>query len=346
MKSLIDKLEENKFLSFEEFVELIENRTPEVDTYLFERSREVRHKIYGKDIYIRGLVEISSYCKNDCYYCGLRCSNKKAERYRLSKEQILECCALGYDIGFRTFVLQGGEDNFYTDDMLVDIVSEIRELYGDCAITLSLGEKSFDTFKRLYDAGANRYLLRHETATEEHYNRLHPERLKLSNRKACLFDLRAIGYQVGSGFMVGSPGQTSEHLARDMGFLHELQPKMVGIGPFIPHQDTPFAKEKGGPLELTLFMLGLLRLMIPDLLIPSTTALGTISEDGRARGILAGANVIMPNLSPEDVRKKYLIYDNKVNTGVESAEGLELLKAQMQAIGYEVVIDRGDCKRS
>lgn len=345
MIKLIDKLEQEKKLSFDEFVALINNRTPEVDEHLFERARAIRHSVYGRDVYIRGLVELSSYCKNDCFYCGLRCSNRNAERYRLTKEQIMECCAAGYDLGFRTFVLQGGEDNYYTDDMLVDMVSAMRQAYPDCAITLSLGEKSYEAYKRLYDAGANRYLLRHESATDEHYAQLHPSNLLLSKRKECLFNLKKIGYQVGSGFMVGSPGQTAEHLAQDMLFLHELQPEMVGIGPFIPHHDTPFKDKKAGSLEVTLFMLGLLRLMLPKLLIPSTTALGTIAENGRVKGILAGANVIMPNLSPADVRKKYLIYDNKINTGIESAEGLGLLAAQMQEIGYDIVVARGDYKQ-
>lgn len=344
MIKLIDKLEAEKILAFDEFVALISGRTPELDEYLFERARSVRHAVYDRDVYIRGLIEITSYCKNDCFYCGLRRSNRNAERYRLSKSQLLECCAVGYEIGFRTFVLQGGDDNYYTDDIMTDIISEIHKAYPDCAITLSLGEKSFETFKRFFDAGANRYLLRHETASDKHYARLHPSDLLASKRKKCLFDLKEIGYQVGSGFMVGSPWQTNEDLAQDMLFLAELHPQMVGIGPFIPHHDTPFALHKQGALELTLFMLGLLRLMIPDLLIPATTALGTVAGNGRVKGILAGANVIMPNLSPEDVRKKYLIYDNKINTGVESAEGLYLLKEQMRTIGYKIVVDRGDCK--
>lgn len=344
MRKLIDKLEAEKKLSFDEFVTLINGRTPDLAEYLFERARAIRHAIYGKDVYIRGLIEVSSYCKNDCLYCGLRRSNKNAERYRLNEEQILSSCENGYKLGFRTFVMQGGEDLAITDDMLVSVIEKIRITYPDCAITLSLGEKSYESYKRLYDAGANRYLLRHETAVDEHYAKLHPPELSLKTRKQCLYDLRDIGYQVGSGFMVGSPWQTTENLAEDMLFLADLKPHMVGIGPFISHHDTPFADKQNGSVELTLFMLGLLRLMLPNLLIPATTALGTISESGREKGILAGANVIMPNLSPADVRKKYLIYDNKINTGIESAEGLEQLKKQMQKIGYQIVVARGDCK--
>lgn len=342
MKELIQKLRQTQSLAKEEWISLIENRTPELAEYLFEQAREVREAHYGKDIYIRGLIEFTNYCKNDCFYCGIRRSNKNADRYRLSKEEILECCEHGYELGFRTFVLQGGEDGYYTDERAAEIVSEIKEKYPDCAVTLSIGEKSYDSYKRFYEAGADRYLLRHETYNCEHYSKLHPAELSSKVRQQCLWDLKKIGYQVGTGFMVGSPYQTAEHLAEDMLFIKELNPQMIGIGPFVPHHDTPFAKEQGGTLELTLYMLGLLRLMIPKALIPSTTALGTIDPNGRELGILAGANVVMPNLSPRNVREKYLLYDNKICTGDEAAESLENLKIRMKKINYDIVVSRGD----
>lgn len=342
MKQLIEKLKTSHELSKEEWIHLIENRTPELAEYLFEQARQVRAKHYGKDVFIRGLIEFTNYCKNDCFYCGIRKSNGEASRYRLTREEVLKCCSRGYDLGFRTFVLQGGEDGYFTDDRIEELVSAIRENYSDCAITLSLGERSYDSYERFYKAGANRYLLRHETSNAEHYGKLHPETLSSEERKQCLWNLKKIGYQVGTGFMVGSPYQTAEHLAEDMLFIKELNPQMIGIGPFVPHHKTPFAKEAGGTLELTLFMLGLLRLMIPKVLLPSTTALGTIDPNGRELGILAGANVVMPNLSPENVREKYLLYDNKICTGDEAAESLEKLKVRMKTIGYEVVVSRGD----
>lgn len=342
MKELIQKLRQTQSLAKEEWISLIENRTPELAEYLFEQAREVREAHYGKDIYIRGLIEFTNYCKNDCLYCGIRRSNKNADRYRLSKEEILECCEHGYELGFRTFVLQGGEDGYYTDERVAEIVSEIKEKYPDCAVTLSIGEKSYDSYKRFYEAGADRYLLRHETYNCEHYSKLHPAELSAKERQQCLWNLKKIGYQVGTGFMVGSPYQTAEHLAEDMLFIKELNPQMIGIGPFVPHHDTPFAKEQGGTLELTLYMLGLLRLMIPKALIPSTTALGTIDPNGRELGILAGANVVMPNLSPRNVREKYLLYDNKICTGDEAAESLENLKIRMKKINYDIVVSRGD----
>ncbi len=342
MKELVDKLEADRFLSEQEFTRLIDCRTPELAGYLFEKARRVRHTYYGNDVYIRGLVEFTNYCKNNCFYCGIRCGNKSAERYRLTKEQILECCSAGYLLGFRTFVLQGGEDEHYTDDALCDIVRSVKTGFPDCAITLSVGERTYESYKALFESGAERYLLRHETADDEHYRRLHPPSLSLSNRKRCLYNLKEIGYQVGAGFMVGSPFQTSKHLAKDMLFLHDLQPHMVGIGPFIPHHATPFAGKPRGTLELTLFMLGLLRLMLPNVLLPSTTALGTIDPQGRELGILAGANVVMPNLSPLDVRKKYLLYDNKICLGDESAQCVGCLAGRMQSVGYEVAVTRGD----
>lgn len=313
-----------------------------MDDLLFQTARNVAREVFGNRIYKRGLIEFSSYCKNDCYYCGIRKSNQKAERYRLTKEQILSCCENGYALGFRTFVLQGGEDPYYNDDRMVDIVSEIREKYPDCAITLSLGERSYESYKRLYEAGANRYLLRHETADTEHYRYLHPAEMSLENRKECLWNLKDIGYQVGTGFMVGAPGQTEETLQKDIAFIRELQPHMIGIGPYVSHKDTPFAGEKNGTLERTLELLAIFRIMFPHALIPATTSLGTIHPRGREMGILAGANVVMPNLSPVDVRKKYLLYDNKICTGEEAAECKQCLERRMESIGYQLVEDRGD----
>jgi len=343
MKSLIDKLERNSVLSKDDYTFLISGFDNETSEYLFEKARNIREKYYGKDVYIRGLIEFTSYCKNNCLYCGLRCGNKNAQRYRLSKEDILECCKNGYELGFRTFVLQGGEDPYFTDERMLDIISSIKSEYPDCALTLSVGEKSYETYKAFFDAGADRYLLRHETADNEHYAKLHPKEMSALNRKRCLEDLKSIGYQVGCGFMVGSPYQTAENLADDMLYIKKLQPQMVGIGPFISQHDTPFADQKNGTLELTLFMLGLLRLTLPYALIPSTTALGTIHPLGREKGILAGANVVMPNLSPVSVRKKYLLYDNKICTGDESAECRRCLEQRMRSIGYNVVVSRGDC---
>lgn len=342
MKELIYKLREEKQLNREEWISLLTNRTPELAEELFLQARQVREEIYGKAVYIRGLIEFTNYCKNDCYYCGIRKSNGNASRYRLEESEILECCAHGYALGFRTFVLQGGEDGHFTDDRLVSLVEAIKKAHPDCAVTLSVGERSYESYRRLYEAGADRYLLRHETASEEHYGTLHPGNLKLENRKQCLWNLKEIGYQVGCGMMVGSPGQTAEHLAEDLLFMKELNPQMVGIGPFISQKDTPFAAEASGSMEQTLYLLGLIRLMLPKVLLPATTALGTIHPEGRELGILAGANVVMPNLSPLSVRNKYLLYDNKIATGDEAAEGLENLKKRMKHIGYEIVVSRGD----
>ncbi|MBQ6894724.1 MAG: [Clostridia bacterium] len=327
-------------LNKEELTSLISQEND--DSNLYEAADRIRRENYGDKVYIRGLIEISSYCKNNCFYCGLRAGNKLAERYRLNKEDILSCCKEGYDLGFRTFVMQGGEDNYFTDEFMCSVIYEIKSLYPDCAVTLSLGERSYESYKALKRAGADRYLLRHETANDIHYAKLHPEDMKLSERKKCLYNLKELGYQVGSGFMVGSPFQTFENLAEDLLFLKELQPQMIGIGPFIFHKDTPFKNEKSGSLYLTLKMISLLRLMFPKALIPSTTALSSISPKGRELGLKAGANVVMPNLSPQGVRSKYNLYDNKAYSGSEAAESLAILKKLVADAGYRVVEDRGD----
>ncbi len=344
MYNLIDQLFQTHHLSKKEIVDLITHRNPQINQYLFEKSRILREEYYGKDVYIRGLMEISNHCKNDCLYCGIRKSNLNVVRYRLTKEQIIECSHHGYELGFRTFVLQGGEDLYFTDDVLIDIIHSIKQNHPDCAITLSLGEKSYDSYLAYYQAGADRYLLRHETANEFHYRQLHPQGMSYQHRMQCLQDLKRIGYQTGTGFMVGSPFQTPENLADDLLFIAQFKPQMVGIGPFIPHHETPFAEQAPGTAELTLFMLALIRLFLPSVLLPATTALGTIDQCGRSNGILAGANVIMPNLSPFDVREKYMIYDNKTISGLETAEYLDLLQNEMQKIGYSIVVSRGDFK--
>ena len=311
---------------------------------LFQKADNIRRTYYGTDVYIRGLIEFSNYCKNNCYYCGIRRDNPKVERYRLSKDDILSCCKQGYGLGFRTFVLQGGEDAFYSDTLVCDIVSTIKKLYPDCAVTLSMGEKSYDSYKAFFDAGANRYLLRHETATEEHYRLLHPDSMSLENRKNCLQNLKKIGYQVGSGFMVGSPYQTTECIIEDLRFLQQLQPDMIGIGPFLSHKDTPFHNFKNGDLHVCVRLIAILRLMFPNALIPATTALGTIDGRGRELGLKAGANVIMPNLSPLKVRKMYELYDNKICTNEEAAECYRCITNRVAAVGYKVVTHIGNVK--
>lgn len=342
-KSLPIKLKEEKNLSDEELLKLLS--TNEYDSELHTLADEVRRKIYGEDVYIRGLIEISNYCKNDCYYCGIRRGNKSAVRYRLTKDDILACCEEGYKLGFRTFVMQGGEDPYYTDDVMCGIVSAVRERYSDCAITLSLGERSYESYLALYNAGANRYLLRHETANAEHYGKLHPQSMNLQNRKDCLFNLKEIGYQVGSGFMVGSPYQTTENLVEDLRFLQKLSPDMIGIGPYVTHAQTPFASFENGSVELTLRLLSVLRLMFPYVLLPSTTALGTLHPQGRELGLKAGANVVMPNLSPVKVRKLYELYENKICTGEEAAQCRGCLEKRVEAAGYKIVTDIGNVKR-
>ena len=322
--------------------EIIEKNKETPSHQLLDEAVKVRETHYGRKVFVRGLVEFTNYCKNDCYYCGIRCGNKNAHRYRLTEEQILDCADEGHRLGFNTYVLQGGEDSYFTDKIMCDIIYKIKSKYPECAITLSIGEKSRESYKAYRDAGADRYLLRHETADNAHYKKLHPSYMSLENRKNCLYTLRELGYQVGAGFMVGSPYQTSENLAEDLLFLKDLQPHMVGIGPFIPHQDSPFANEKGGTLNLTLTMLALVRLMLPKVLLPSTTALGTIDPMGREKGFDAGANVVMPNLSPTNARKDYSLYDNKICTGDEAAQCIMCLKGRIERAGYEMDMGRGD----
>lgn len=333
---LIDRLSATHSLSVEEYAYLIDNRTIGAEEYLRKKADEARKAVYGNSVYIRGLIEISNICKNNCFYCGIRAGNSNCQRYRLSPQEILKCCEEGYKSGFRTFVLQGGEDGFFTDEVLCELLKRIKEAFPDCAITLSLGERSRESYRALFDAGADRYLLRHEAINEALYGKLHPHELSIISRVECLQNLKEIGYQVGCGFMVGAPFQTSTHIAEDLKFIEEFKPHMCGIGPFVPHKDTIFKNEKSGSADLTCYLLSIIRVMHPHILLPATTALGTVQADGRERGILSGANVIMPNLSPEGVRKKYDLYDNKLSTGAESAEHLNELKNRMKNIGFEI----------
>ena len=342
---LLRLLSEKHHLSLSSFERILRERTEEDEELARQLARECTEKYYGRGVYTRGLIEFTNFCKNNCHYCGIQRGNQEVERYRLSKEEILSCCEEGYRLGFRTFVLQGGEDPYFTDEKIVEIVQTIKKAFPDCAVTLSIGEKSRASYEKYFLAGADRYLLRHETADKEHYQYLHPKELSWEHRMRCLKDLKDIGFQVGCGFMVGSPHQTAKTLAKDLYFIQEFQPDMCGIGPFIPQHATVFAKEKAGTLQDTLFLLSLLRLIHPNMLIPATTALGTIDKRGRELGILSGANVLMPNLSPTAVRKKYLLYDNKICTGDESAQCRACLSRRMESIGAHLLVDRGDVKK-
>ncbi len=337
--SVVEDIEKSRNITRDQLAYLLEGHEAQD---LKERAVTLREKIYGKDVYVRGLIEFTNYCKNNCYYCGIRRDNMQADRYRLTEEQILACCDVGHQLGFRTFVLQGGEDGYYTDERMCRIISSIRSAHPDCAITLSIGEKERESYEAFFRAGADRYLLRHETADDAHYRRLHPEEMSLAHRKDCLYALKEIGYQVGAGFMVGSPGQTVDTLYEDLQFLRELNPHMVGIGPFIPQHETPMGAEAGGTADMTLTLLSIIRLLLPHVLLPATTALGTIDPLGREKGLQAGANVVMPNLSPKSVRKKYALYDAKICTGEEAAECIKCLENRVRYAGYNIVESRGD----
>ncbi|MBQ7921004.1 MAG: [Clostridia bacterium] len=345
VKELIHRLAAEHSLSVDEYHTLLTEISPEETSFLNDLARETKEKIYGKTVFIRGLIEISNVCKNDCYYCGIRKSNRNCDRYRLTAEDILECCREGYDLGFRTFVMQGGEDGSFSDAFLIPLLETIKENWSDCAVTLSLGERTADSYRALRNAGADRYLLRHETATRSHYEKLHPANLSWQTRMDCLHQLRECGYQVGAGFMVGSPFQTTEMLAGELKFIETFKPDMCGIGPFIPHKDTPFRDYPAGSVDMTCLLLSCIRLIHPPILLPATTALGTLSENGREKGILCGANVVMPNLSPASVRRKYMLYDNKLSDGAESAQAKASLEARLAAIGCTIEITRGDIQK-
>ena len=339
---IVDTIRDTQTLTYEQLDYILTNVDEQKAAYLYSQAAAVSEKVFHKAVYLRGLIEFTNICKNDCYYCGIRAGNAKAERYRLSEEQILSCCDMGARLGFQTFVLQGGEDPYYTDDMICDIVRKIKAAHPDCAVTLSIGEKEHDSYQKYFDAGADRYLLRHETANEEHYAMLHPASLSGAHRKACLRDLKQIGYQVGCGIMVGTPGQTTRHIYEDFVFMKELEPHMIGIGPFLSHKDTPFRDQPDGSVQVTLYLLALLRLVFPKVLLPATTALGTADPLGREKGILAGANVMMPNLSPVNVREKYMLYDGKICTGDEAAECNRCMRLRVEKIGYHIEDSRGD----
>ena len=341
--AVLDRFLETHRLTEAEYAELLELRQDEeTANRLREEALHLRRQYYGNKVFTRGLIEFTNYCKNNCRYCGIRSGNRNVRRYRLSEEDIMECCESGYELGYRTFVLQGGEDPYYTDEQMAAIICRIKSRFPDAAVTLSIGEKSYESYKKFREAGADRYLLRHETADEDLYRALHPQAMSLENRKKCLWNLKELGYQVGAGFMVGAPGQTSAHLAKDLVFLQELEPHMVGIGPFIPHHDTIYAEEKAGSVELTLFLLSVIRIMLPQVLLPATTALGTLDPLGREKGLTAGANVVMPNLSPVKNRKLYELYDNKICTGEEAAECRNCLSHRVRQVGFELVDERGD----
>ena len=343
---IVSRFLKERTLSEEEFVLLLQQSgDAAVRETLRREALALCRNYYGNQVYIRGLIEFTNYCKNNCYYCGIRRDNPHVRRYRLSTEEILSCCREGYGLGYRTFVLQGGEDPYFTDERMTELIRQIRREYPDCAITLSIGEREKDSYRKFREAGADRYLLRHETADPAHYRSLHPEEMHFSHRIQCLYDLKELGYQVGAGFMVGSPGQKLEHMAKDPLFLQKLQPEMVGIGPFIPHHDTRYAKEQAGSVEMTLFLLSVIRILLPKVLLPATTALGTMDPVGREKGLLAGANVIMPNLSPEKNRKDYSLYDNKICTGEEAAQSIASLRKRVESVGCQVVTDRGDAVR-
>lgn len=341
IKVLIDKLYDTHTLSRDELLTILDNLDEDSKTYLHTKANATRLEQYDDRVYMRGLIEFTNYCKCDCIYCGIRRSNGEADRYRLSKDEILHCCEVGYKLGYRTFVLQGGEDPYYTDDRIVDIVCSIKEKYSDVAVTLSIGEKSYESYKKYYEAGADRYLLRHETNSRELYERLHPG-MSYDNRIACLKNIREIGYQVGAGFMVGLPNQTHEDYVKDLLFLKDLQPHMVGIGPFIPQSDTPLADEQSGTVEMTCILLSLVRMLLPEVLLPATTALGSLNSKGREQGLKAGANVVMPNLSPTNVREKYALYDGKICTGDEAAHCRKCIEGRINRTGYQVDMSRGD----
>lgn len=344
-KALIDRLSDKHILSVDEYKFLLDSYCKDVADYARQRAVQAQGAIYGKNIFIRGLIEISNYCKNDCLYCGIRKSNDSCQRYRLTAEQIMQCCDIGYELGFRSFVLQGGEDGRLTDEFICDIVRKIKSAHSDCAVTLSIGEKPYTSYKAYFDAGADRYLLRHETADSSHYALLHTSTQSFDERMRCLMDLRDIGYQVGCGFMVGSPYQSNEFIAKDLKFIEQFKPDMCGIGPFIPHSRTPFADFKQGSAEITCYLLSLIRLIYPNVLLPSTTALASITPNGREMGIMCGANVIMPNLSPPSERKKYELYNNKLCFDDEAAENIRLLNEKINKIGYKIVTSRGDIIR-
>ena len=342
MKHLIDTLRERHELAPYQYKALLMMRDADDVEYLMSQARKMSQEQFGTGIYLRGLIELSNVCRNDCLYCGIRCSNRDVTRYTLTHEQVLASCEQGYQLGFRTFVLQGGEWSEERSQWIADIIAAIRQGWPDCAITLSLGEHPRETYALWREAGADRYLLRHETHNERLYSLLHPQGMTLQHRLQCLDWLKELGYQVGAGIMVGSPFQTLNSIVEDIQYLISFKPHMIGIGPFIPQHDTPFARFPAGNVDLTARLYAILRLAVPTALIPTTTAMATLTPDGRLKGILAGANVVMPNLSPEDLRAYYALYDNKAALGAESAQGIKKLADELATIGYHIDWSRGD----
>ena len=310
--------------------------------YIMQTARNITDAIYGKKIYIRGLIEFTNYCKNDCFYCGIRSSNFGIERYRLSMEEVLKCCERGYKLGLRSFVIQGGEDMSYKDDFYIEVIQKLKQYYPDSAVALSIGERSYDSYKSYKDAGADRYLLRHETASREHYGKLHPPKMSYDNRMECLRMLKSLGYQTGCGIMVGSPFQTRDNLVEDIIFMHSFKPEMIGIGPFIPCASTPFEQYSKGSVDDTLMVIALMRILCPNVLMPSTTALGSADKQGRIRGLMAGCNVVMVNISPALQRVKYNLYNNKAVTAFDAIEDVAHIKQEISEAGFEFCNQRGD----
>ena len=343
MRNLINKLYQEQTLSKANLMTLLRNMNDEDREYLYEKAYSVRYENYKNSVYVRGLIEFSNYCKNDCSYCGISTHNKDITRYHMTPEEIHKTTEIGYDLGFRTFVLQGGEDTSFTDEVFADIIRSVKSAFSDVAITLSIGERSKSSYQMLYDAGADRFLIRHETINKKLYESLHPK-MSFDSRIQALYDLKDIGYQIGTGFMVGVPGQTIEDLADDLLFIKELDSHMIGIGPFIPHKNTPLKDEPSGSAELTYTLIAILRLMLPKSLIPSTTSLATLHTNNRYKGFQVGANVVMPNLTPYDYKKKYQLYDGKKITDTESYEALEQLKTQCVDAGFYLDMAKGDYK--
>ncbi len=339
---LIDELSERGSLLREQYLFILKNITKDEIGYLFDKGYQKKQNTYGNKVYLRGLIEISNYCKMGCKYCGINYKQDEIERYRLTIEEILACCEEGYNLGYRTFVIQSGEDAYYTDDRLKSLLQSIKTKFDDVRITLSLGERSRDSFQKLYDYGADRYLLRHETASRKLYEHLHPSFMSFDNRRMCLDDLKDIGYQVGGGFMVGSPTQTNEDLVEDLIYLKELDPHMVGIGPYLCHSDTELAGNASGTLDETLVMVSMVRLILPKALLPATTALGSLHPIGREKALKVGANVMMPNISPTNNRSKYEIYQNKICTADTSDKCRNCIEARIVGVGHEIDLGVGD----